>query len=447
MKNDGKEWKGKNNALNQQILIIPGTIFGYWVLSLNIALFSWEYPPKIVGGLGTYVYELTRQFVKMEQNIYVFTMNDGTLKTRELMNGVEVHRPKLIDISEILPEVIADEVRRWGPGMNSFANVMLYNLLSSSKIMNDLVPQEKKTIDILSVHDWLSSMSGITLKKDMNLPMVFHIHSTEKGRSLGDGSKIVNELEKKAATLANRVITVSNAMKDELISYGFPSDKIEVVWNGVDAKKYSPDRVSDAKIQQVRAKYGISQEEKMILFLGRLTGVKGADRLIMAMQQVLAKYPRCKLVVIGRGEMEGELMRLAANLGVSKNVVFNFNMLPEDERIANYAAADLAVFPSLYEPFGIVALEAMAMEKPIVVGARGVSGFREIVVPVGPGQTGFHINPYDPQDIAWGITSIISDESRMQLLGANARNRVLSEFTWEKISKKVFDIYQDVCNG
>jgi glycosyltransferase involved in cell wall biosynthesis len=411
---------------------------------LNIALFSWEYPPKIIGGLGTYVYELTRQLVKMENNIVVFTMNDGTLKTRELMNGVEVHRPKLIDISEIFPEVVAEEIRRWGPGMNSFSNVFLYNLLVSSKIVNDLIPLERKSFDILSVHDWLSSMAGITLCKATGIPMVFHVHSTEKGRSLGDGSKIINELEQKAAKLADRVITVSNAMKGELIAYGFPSDKIEVVWNGVDYKKYSPDRVPQEKIQQIRSKYGIAQEEKLILFIGRLTGVKGVDRLIMAMHQVLSRFPRTKFLVIGKGEMESELVRLAASLGISNNVIFNFNMLPEDERIANYAACDLAVFPSLYEPFGIVALEAMAMKKPIVVGARGVSGFREIVIPSGDSQTGYHVNPYDPNDIAWGINSILADEGHMKRLGENGRDRVIAEFSWESVARKVFGVYEKV---
>jgi len=408
---------------------------------LNIALFTWEYPPKIVGGLGTYTYELTRQLVKMEHNICVFTMNDGNLKTRDLMGGVEVYRPKLIDISEIFPDVVAEEIRRWGPGMNFFSDVMLYNLLASTKLANDLIPQENKYFDVLSIHDWLSSMAGITLRKSTGVPMVFHIHSTEKGRTLGDGSKIINDLERKAAKIAEEVITVSHAMKEELISYGFPSEKIEVVWNGVDPIKYSPDNVPVEKRQKVRARYGISQDERMILFIGRLTGVKGADRLLMAMPQILAKFPDSKLVIVGKGEMEGELVRLAKSLGIQNNLVFNFNMIPEDDRIAHYATADLAVFPSLYEPFGIVALEAMALKKPVVVGARGVSGMREIVVPSGPNQCGYHVNPYDPQDIAWGVNSILGDGNHMRHLGENGRARVLAEFTWETVAKNVLKVY------
>jgi len=163
--------------------------------------------------------------------------------------------------------------------------------------------------------------------------------------------------------------------------------------------------------------------------LGRLTGVKGVDRLLMAMPQVFSQCPKSKLVVVGKGELEGELVRLAETLGISNRVNFNLNMLPEEERIAHYAACDMAVFPSLYEPFGIVALEAMALKKPIVVGARGVSGLKEIVIASGQDQCGYHINPYDPRDIAWGITSALLDESRLKTMGEKARQRVLSEFT------------------
>jgi len=362
------------------------------------------------------------------------------------MNGIEVHRPKLIDISDMLPEAVVEEIKRSGVGIKPFSDVMLYNLLVSSKIVNDLIPLEKKQFDVLSVHDWLSSMAGIVLRKSTNIPMVFHLHSTEKGRSLGNGSRIINELEHKAARNADKIITVSHAMKGELISYGFSSDKIEVVWNGVDPNKYSPEKIPKNVIEKVRASYGIAPDDKMVLYIGRLTGVKGVDRLVMAMQNIVQNCPKTKLVVVGKGELEGDLTRLTNSLGLNGNVTFNLNMLPEFERIAHYAACDLAVFPSFYEPFGIVALEAMAMEKPIVVGARGVSGLREIVVASGPEMTGYHINPYDPQDIAWGVKSILGDESHMKTMGKNARKRVLAEFTWDKIAREAFKIYERVAS-
>ncbi|MCX8169968.1 MAG: glycosyltransferase family 4 protein, partial [Candidatus Methanomethyliaceae archaeon] len=168
--------------------------------------------------------------------------------------------------------------------------------------------------------------------------------------------------------------------------------------------------------------------------------------LILAMPHVISEFPNVKLVIVGKGEMEEELVRLGERLGMAKRIILNFNMLSEDERIAHYAACDLAVFPSLYEPFGIVALEAMSMKKPLVVGARGVSGMRESVVSAGPDQTGYHINPYDPYDIAMAIKMILRDENHMRRLGENGRKRVLSEFTWEKIAKRIESIYLSLIN-
>ena len=134
----------------------------------------------------------------------------------------------------------------------------------------------------------------------------------------------------------------------------------------------------------------------MILFVGRLVWIKGVDKLIRAMPQVLQKIPNAKLVVVGLGDMRDYLEGLVRNLHLEDVVKFRFEFIPEEERIAHYAACDVAAFPSLYEPFGIVTLEAMSMEKPVVVGAAGTSGMREIVSISGPDQCGFHINPNDP---------------------------------------------------
>uniref|UniRef100_A0A7J3UXS8 Glycosyltransferase family 1 protein n=1 Tax=Candidatus Methanosuratincola petrocarbonis (ex Vanwonterghem et al. 2016) TaxID=1867261 RepID=A0A7J3UXS8_9CREN len=411
---------------------------------MKIALFTWEFPPMVVGGLGTFTYELSIGLRRLGHEVTAFTMNDGTLKTREVIEGVEVHRPKLIDFSDTLPEFESEEMRRSGTAAKFFSKVLVYNLLVSTKIANDLIPKEGRSFDLLSVHDWLSAMAGIALKKATGIPMVFHIHSTERGRSLGRGSSIIYDLEKKAANFADRIVTVSNAMREELITCGFPSGKIDVVWNGVDTSKYSPERVKMEERQAIRSRYGVSDGERMLLFLGRLTAVKGVDRLVMAMPHILQRFPNTRLVVVGKGDLEEELLRLSENLGIKDRVAFDFRMLPEDERVCVYAASDIAVFPSIYEPFGIVALEAMAMEKPVVVGARGVSGMREIVVNYGDRQCGYHINPYDPMDIAWGVNNLLGDPDKIGRYGKNARARVLESFTMEMASRKISDIYASV---
>jgi glycosyltransferase involved in cell wall biosynthesis len=278
----------------------------------------------------------------------------------------------------------------------------------------------------------------------LDLPFVFHVHSTEKGRTLGNGSDVVNNIEHRAGQMADMIVTVSNAMKDELVGLGFPQEKIKVCYNGVDPQKYSPEKVSAAQVKKVRELYGIKDNEQMILFVGRLVWIKGVDKLVMAMPLILKEIPNAKLVIVGLGEMKEHAERIVQSQKLQDCVKFRSEFVPEEERIAHYAACDVAVFPSLYEPFGIVAIEAMSMEKPVVVGATGISGMREIVIPEGPEQCGFHINPNNPVDIAWGVTSAIKDPKRKAELGKMGRKRVLENFTWDVIAKRTLELYQQL---
>jgi len=413
---------------------------------MKVAVFVYEYPPKIVGGLGTYAAEITRNFVLMDHDVTVFTMNDdaGSLATREIWRGIEIHRPLHIDVSDSLPDVIAEDIKKWGRGIDLFGKLMVYNYLSASKLVNELIRKEGANYDIIVAHDWLSVMGGVTVKKESKLPLAFHVHSTEHGRTLGNGSTVVSNIELRGAKMADLIVTVSYAMKDELIQLGFPREKIQVCYNGVDPKKYNPENVSKDQILRIRESYGIKDDDLMILFLGRLVGVKGVDKLIMSMPHVLSKYPKAKLVVVGVGDLQEYLTNLTRTMRLDGYVRFNFNFIPEEERILNYAACDIAVFPSHYEPFGIVALEAMAMEKPVVVGASGVSGMREIVISCSEEQCGYHIDPNNPSDIAWGVMSALESPERRKWLGKNGRKRVLQEFTWSRIAEKTLDLYQQM---
>jgi len=413
---------------------------------MKIAVFVYEYPPKIVGGLGTYAAEITRKFVLMDHDVTVFTMNDdeGTLPTREIWRGIEIHRPQHIDVSDSLPDVIAEDIRKWGRGINLFGKLMVYNYLSAAKLVNELIKKEGMKYDLVVAHDWLSVMGGITVKRESGLPLAFHVHSTEQGRTLGNGSAVVSNIEMRGGTMADLIVTVSYAMKDELVQLGFPKEKIQVSYNGVDPQKYDPACVSPEEIKKVRESYGLTSDDIMILFLGRLVAVKGVDKLIMAMPHVLQKFPRAKLVVVGVGDLQEYLQNLARTIRMDQYVKFRFDFVPEEERILHYAACDLAAFPSLYEPFGIVALEAMAMEKPVVVGAAGISGMREIVICCGEEQCGYHVDPNNPSDIAWGIVSALESAEKRSWLGKNGRKRVLKEFTWSRIAEKTIELYETI---
>ena len=152
-------------------------------------------------------------------------------------------------------------------------------------------------------------------------------------------------------------------------------------------------------------------------------------------------------MILGKGEEQKDISETASRLGIKDKVVCNFEFIPEEERILHYAASDICVFPSVYEPFGIVSLEAMAMEKPIVVGAHGVVGFREQVIPSGPDQNGIHVNGENPADIGWGVKEVLKDPERAKKWGENGRKRVLQYFTWEKVAKQTLEIYRGLQQG
>ena len=410
---------------------------------MKIAYFVDEYPPFFRGGLGTYAGEISRQFTKRGHSLSVFSRNTGNASTSENLSGIDVHRPLLMKVTDILPIINPDEIKTWDEnGQEFFTETLLYNLLSASKLVNYLVPREDRQYDLLVSHDWLAALAGITAKRNLGLPFVFHFHSTEQGRN-PTGSPTIRDIERLSATIADRIITVSYAMKDELVSYGYPEQKIRVVHNGVDEKKYDPARFSAEEIGEFRTRIGVGNAP-MIFFIGRLTWVKGADTLVRAMARIVQEVPSAKLVILGVGDMEEMLRHMVRNLHLEGNVILHFRMAPEEERILYYAAADVVVLPSKYEPFGIVCTEAMSMGKPVVVGARGTSGFREQVIPAGEEICGYHINPYDPFDIAKFTIEILRHHDLAETMGKNSRQRVCEQFTWESAAENTLRVYREL---
>ena len=413
---------------------------------MEIASFLYEFPPYVVGGLGTYAEYITRELIKAGHGVTVFSMQTNKAPTRAVRKGVEIHRPIVenMNLSLLLPMFIPEEIRSWPvAGRKYFGDLFLYNLLSASKLVNALVRTEGREIDVVVSHDWLGSVGGILASRGLGKPLIFHVHSTEKGRA-GDGSKCLERLEMMTGEYADRIITVSYAMRDHLVHLGYDERKIRVVYNGIDGEKYDPAAIPQGETRKVRMKLGINEDEFMILFVGRLTWIKGADVLLRSMPQILSRVPKAKLVIVGVGEQQELLKQEVTRLGLDGQVVLNFEFLPEDEKIRYYAASDLCVFPSKYEPFGIVCTEAMALKKPVIVGAKDVSGFREQVVPSGSNQCGFHINPYDPNDVAEFVVRLLQNESLRLRCGENARKRVLEMFTWSKAADDTVKVYRDV---
>jgi glycosyltransferase involved in cell wall biosynthesis len=411
---------------------------------MKIVHFSWEYPPVIHGGLGTFATEISKKQVELDHDVTVFTLNqENALPTSDQINGVDVYRPKTLDMSKPFYLCADHELRSWGPYFKFFADVLSYNIMSASKLVNELVRKNGRTFDIIDAHDWLGIMAGMIAKKELNTPLIFHVHSTEVGRSIGRGSHTIKDIEYEGGQLADCVITVSNAMADELLKLGFPQDKIRPCWNGVDPVKYDPAKVSNEDRLALRRSYGVQDHETLLFFIGRLVPVKGIDKLVRALPLVLKDFPNTKLLVLGIGDMENEIRSIADGLGIHDKVIMRAEFVSEAERIRHYAAADVVVLPSLYEPFGIVCTEALSMAKPTVVGARGTNGMREQVIPSGETQCGIHVNPFEPKDIAWGIIQVLQSQDKGIQWGKNGRQRVLEEFSWDAVTKRTLDIYKE----
>jgi glycosyltransferase involved in cell wall biosynthesis len=411
---------------------------------LKIAHLSWEFPPVIYGGLGTYITEISHKQAYFGNEVTVFSLNsNNSLKTYEKWNGVDVYRPRTLDLTSTFNLFANYELRSWGQNFKFFSDVVSYNTMSASQLVNLLVRREKKTFDIIAAHDWLGILGGMIVKHELGTPLMFHIHSTEIGRSLGRGSHSIKDIEFEGGQSADCIITVSQTMKDELEKLEYPSEKIRVCWNGVDPVKYDPGKVSEEEKKQLRRRYGINDNDNFLFFIGRLVTVKGVNNLVKAMPYILEEFPNLKLVILGIGDLEWELKALTKELGIQENVIIRTEFINEKERIIHYAACDCVILPSSYEPFGIVCTESMSMGKPTVVGAKGTSGFREQIIPSGDKQCGIHINPHDTNDIAWGVKEILRLEDKGDWMGKNARERVIETLNWESAAKRTLDIYKE----
>ena len=403
---------------------------------MRIAYLSIEFPPRIFGGLGVYVDEISREMVAHGERISVFTLGDGKLKRYQEMDGVEVFRMFPAPIRDGLEIFLSPETLSWGEGLRFLQDLLSLNQLSAASIM------ENGPFDICVAHDWLGLLGGMAVKRE-GVPMIYHVHGLEVGRTDNPNPQLV-ALEKKGAKIADRIITVSEAMKQELAILGAPIEKISVCYHGVNADFFDPDRADPMILAALRERYGFAEDDIIILFVGRLESVKGVKELFSAMPQVLALHANVKLLMVGKGSLEAWAAEEAARQGYSF-VTLVTDFLDGEEKMYTYALADLCVFPSHYEPFGIVALEAAAMGKAAVVGAAGTSGLAEIVKNPGDARpTGVHVNARDPRDIAWGINLALEDLQRLKSWGENARARVLEEFTWQKAAKRTLAIYREV---
>jgi glycosyltransferase involved in cell wall biosynthesis len=235
-------------------------------------------------------------------------------------------------------------------------------------------------------------------------------------------------------------------VQEELLRMGLKEDerkKMFVCWDGVDAQTYAPSNSDQALILELRERYGINEGDPMIFYIGDFSPSENIDALVKAIPDVINEFPRSKFVLLSEDVLSTELKEKIES-ELRRNVIVRTEYVAETEKIAHYVAADVAIFPSTWKPFGRACTEAMACGTPVVVGAQGISGLREQIVSSGEGHCGYHVNPYDPKDVAWGIKNVLRDPEHAKILGDNARKRVLTEFTWDKCAERTIPIYETV---
>ena len=384
---------------------------------MKILMLTWEYPPRIVGGIARVVYDLSQKLTKEGHEVTVITYRDGNVPYVEDDNGVKVYRIDNYMISS-----------------NNFIDWILqlnFNMIAKA---GEIIA-ENGNFDVIHAHDWLVASAAKTLKYAYNTPIVSTIHATEAGRNSGISTpeqKYINDTEWMLTYESSEVIVNSNYMKNELQRlFGLPYEKINVIPNGVDLNLY--DNIE--RDYEFRRKYAMDNE-KIILFIGRLVYEKGIQNLIAAMPKVLANYNDAKLIIAGKGGMINELRNQVNALGLSNKVYFTGYLAGKDVK-KMYKCADVAVFPSTYEPFGIVAIEAMLSGNPIVVS--DVGGLNEIV---DHGVTGMKSYCGNPNSLSDSILTLLYDKNLAETCSKNAIEKVKLKYNWTKIAENTHFTYQ-----
>jgi glycosyltransferase involved in cell wall biosynthesis len=388
---------------------------------MRVLMLSYEYPPHLVGGLGRHVAELAPALAEQHTIVHVVT---PTLKQETapvaIENGVIVHRvfTMALNITNIYDQVVA--------------------------VNKDLVAyalQLKESFDVIHTHDWLTGSAGIAMQKAWQRPLIATIHATERGRGhgyiRGDLEKAIDGADQQLIEQADQVIVCSRFMLKEVQTYFHTSaSRMDIIFNGVNtANLRNGHKIDELLTMRQRC---INRGQHIVFAVSRLVYEKGMHQLVEATPKILAQYPDTRIVIAGKGPEADMLKQRARQLGVAEQIDF-VGFVSDEERNQYYQQACCAVFPSLYEPFGIVAIEAMALGCPVVVS--DVGGLGEIVKHA---HNGITIYPNNADSVCWGVAHILADPARAQRYAATAFADVEALYTWGRIARLTRAVYRRV---
>ncbi|MBX2999173.1 MAG: glycosyltransferase family 4 protein [Caldilineaceae bacterium] len=392
---------------------------------MRILIVSWEYPPFVVGGMGKHVAELLPALTRLstqENNIQIdvlTTRSAGGATVEKVTDQVTIYRT---DIPPIDPTDLFNSVVDGNHALEERARRL----------------REVHEYDLIHVHDWLTATVGIALKHAWKAPLIVTIHATERGRHQSYlpnvMSQQINQLEWEVCFEAWHIIVCSGYMSGELRGYfNIPVDKISVIANGIDAHPLQT--CPEDEVKRLR-KFYAPNNEKLLFFVGRITPEKGLQVLLRAMPLILTALPDVRLLVAGRNSEQ--MKPLLEELRVAPQVEL-LGFISDERRNCLYAAVDAAIFPSLYEPFGMVALEAMAAGCNVIVS--DVGGLSEVVH---HRQNGLTVMANNPQSIAWAVEQLFEDRAQAQTWREEAQRQVSAFYNWDRIANHTMELYQTV---
>jgi len=390
---------------------------------VRVLLLTWEYPPLVVGGLGRHVEALARELAAAGHDVRVVTRGDEVTPSDERRDGVRVYRaaadPLAIDFT-------TESLLAWSQAAE-------HTLLRAAlPLLRRWRPQ------VVHAHDWLVAQSAITLAQVTGAPLVTTVHATEAGRHQGwlprPLNAAIHSVERWLAHRSAVVITCSTAMHDEVVRlFELAAEQVAVVPNGIDAARW---RVAGAARAAARARF--DGAAPLLVFAGRLVHEKGVQTLLDAVRPLRARHPALRLAVAGTGVHEQALRAHARNLRIARLVDW-LGFVREDSLAALLAAADVAVVPSLYEPFGIVALEAAAAHTPLVVARTG--GLADLV---SDGVATDSFPAGDSAELAAAVGRVLADPDGSRRAVRRADRVIRRDYTWTAVAAHTAETYARV---
>ena len=387
---------------------------------MRVLILSWEYPPLIEGGLARHVRKLSENLAALGVDTHVLTRGREESPPEELREGVVLHRVREPKRPGELTEFIT-----WVEHMNT-------DMLAAGVELGDSFD-----FDLVHGHDWLVAAAGDHLAKRFQTPLTVTIHATEYGRHQGWVDKHpqshIHGIERWMANRAEQVIACSAYMRDHISDvYGIEEERIAVIPNGIDPSDLQP--ADEPEMCRLRGEFA-APGEKLVLLVGRLVYEKGFQVALEAMPRVISELGNVRFLVAGSGTHEQELRAQAAALGLDRHGTF-LGWIGDDVLHTLYRIADLTVVPSLYEPFGLVALEAMASGCPCLVADTG--GLREVVPHE---EVGLRFRARDPESLAQLAIRLLADDDLGRRLVAEAHGHVRS-FDWADVAEQTLAVYE-----